>query len=122
MAVWPAGQYTVAGIEVSRDGRLYAPGCDDVEALAAGVRVWAERVDRAGAQSRGFLVVHPASSRPSDEVLLDVPPQATVTAVPAEEFVETVGGFLAAEPLRLDVGVLVHVVGDGALTSGAPSP
>ena len=58
----------------------------------------------------------------TDEVLLDVPPQATVTAVPAEEFVETVGGFLAAEPLRLDVGVLVHVVGDGALTSGAPSP
>jgi len=114
MTVWPAGEYTIAGIEVSRDGRQYALGSDDVEGVAADVRTWADRVDGVGAQSRGFLVVHPASARPSDEVLLDQAPQATVTAVRAEDFVETVGGFLAAEPLRLDVGVLAHIVRDGA--------
>jgi hypothetical protein len=114
MTVWPAGEYTLAGVEVSRDGRQYAPGTDDVEGVAADVRTWAERVDGAGAQSRGFLVVHPASARPSDEVLLDQAPQATVTAVRAEDFVETVGGFLAAEPLRLDVAVLTQIVRDGA--------
>jgi hypothetical protein len=52
------------------------------------------------------VVVRAASDRPADEVQIDARPHDGVAIVAAHEFVELVGGYLAAEPYRLDIAVL----------------
>ncbi|GIJ45690.1 hypothetical protein Val02_25760 [Virgisporangium aliadipatigenens] len=104
--VWPRGEYDIGGNEVRRDGRPFAPGTDDVDAVVDDLRTWAERLTPVGATLRAFLTVHPASERPGDAVHLDIPEVEGVRVVATERFVEEAGEFLAAEPNLLSVPVL----------------
>ncbi|GEM_PF-6005278 len=109
-AQWPSGTYEIANTEgVLRNGRPYAPGSDDVSAVAADLTAWSEWLGDTGAQCRGFVVVHPASARARDEVRLDVPAQGRIRVLPAEDLVEDIGGFLAGDPYGVDLVVMRQV-------------
>jgi hypothetical protein len=104
--VWPRGEYTVTEVgEVHRNGRIYANGSDDLNGVVADLRGWAERLDSVAPEGLGFLVVHPASGRPDDRVVINVPETRGVRVIPADEFVPGMGEFLAREPYRLDVAL-----------------
>jgi hypothetical protein len=115
--VWPRGEYTVAGNRILRNGRPFAPGTDDVDGVVDDLRAWAGRLAATGATCRAFLVVHPASERLTDAVRMSLPLLDGVQVVPAPEFAEAVGGFLAARPHLLDARVLEPLV---ALYPGNP--
>jgi hypothetical protein len=109
-SVWPRGEYGVADNEITRNGRPFAPGTDEVDGTVDDLRAWAMRLAPAGAVCRAFLVVHPASGRLTDAVRLDVPVLEGVQVVAAAEFVEAAGGFLAAEAHTLSVPVLEPLI------------
>src|SRR5690242_426554 len=59
-ATWKPGAITMTPDgQVLRSGQPYAQGTDDIDALAAEVQLWLERLDGTGARIRGFLVVAP---------------------------------------------------------------
>jgi hypothetical protein len=104
--VWPRGEYAVEGNRVVRNGRPYTPGTDEVDGVVDDVRNWQGSLAPAGATLRAFLVVHPASGRLTDTVHVDLPPVEGVQVIAADSFVETVGGFLAADARVIDVDVI----------------
>ncbi len=105
--VWPAGQYTIAGDDaLKRNRRAYALGGEDLAGLATDARIWSERLEASRAQCRGYLVVHPKSERPIDDIELDLPPQVRAGVLAADELVEVIGAFLASEAHWLDAPVL----------------
>jgi hypothetical protein len=104
--VWPRGEFGVSGNEVVRNGRPFAPGTDEVDGVVDDLRNWAQRLAPVGATCRAFLIVHPASGRLTDAVHVTMPPVEGVQVVAADDFVETVGAFLAADANTIDVDVM----------------
>ena len=104
--VWPRGEYGVDGNEVVRNGRPFAPGTDEVDGTVDDLRRWARRLAPVGATCRAFLTVHPASGRLTDTVRVNLPAVEGVQVVAADEFVETVGAFLAADANTISVDVM----------------
>lgn len=115
--VWPRGEYGVDGNRVVRNGRAYTPGTDEVDGTVDDVRKWQGSLAPVGATLRAFLVVHPASGRLTDTIHVDLPPVEGVHVVAADSFVETVGGFLAADAQVIDV----DVIGELAWLYGNPA-
>jgi hypothetical protein len=115
--VWPRGEYGIEGNRVMRrnsrsvaeggeKGRPYAPGTDEVDGAVDDVRRWRHELAPVGVTCRAFLIVHPASGRLTDAVHIDLPAVEGVQVLPAGSFVETVGGFLAADAQVIDVDVV----------------
>jgi hypothetical protein len=107
--VWAKGQYTQTPAELLRNGLPFADGAAELDTVADDVRNWSKALATAGADCRGFLVVHPASLRATDRLTLDAPTvagDAPVRLVHGADFVEVVGAHLAAEPHRIDVDVM----------------
>jgi hypothetical protein len=110
-SVWPDGDYQMSGRgDIMRGGRPYPPGTEDVDALADRVRGWVDRLAGTGATSKGFLVVHPPRDGHSDDVYLNIAPGERLHIVHAAQVLEVVGGYLAAEPYRVDVYVLERLL------------
>ncbi len=107
--VWPRGEYGVEGNRVVRNDRPYTPGTDEVDGTVDDVRTWQAALAPVGATLRAFLVVHPASGRLTDAIHVDLPPVEGVQVVAADRFVETVGGFLAADAQVIDVDVITEL-------------
>jgi hypothetical protein len=107
--VWPRGEYGVAGNEVVRNGRPFAPGTDEVDGVVDDLRRWAQRLAPVGATYRAFLTVHPASGRPTDTVRVAMPLVEGVQVVAAADFVETVGAFLVADANTISVDVMTEL-------------
>jgi hypothetical protein len=107
--VWPRGEYGVEGNRVVRNGRPYAPGTDEVDGAVDDVRRWRHELAPVGVTCRAFLVVHPASGRLNDTVHVELPAVEGVQVLAADGFVETVGGFLAADAQVIDVDVLTQL-------------
>jgi len=104
--VWPRGDYTVTDVgEVHRNGRIFAPGSDDLNGVMADVRRWGERLEGVAPVGVGFLVVHAANDRDGEAVRIDVPETRGVRVISAHRFVTAVGEFLAEEPYRVDVAL-----------------
>jgi hypothetical protein len=107
--VWPRGEYGVEGNQVVRNGRPYSPGTDEVDGTVDDVRRWQRRLAPVGATCRAFLVVHPASGRLTDTIHVELPAVEGVQALAADQFVETVGAFLAADANEISVDVLLEL-------------
>ena len=107
--VWPRGEYGVAGNEVVRNGRPFAPGTDEVDGAVDDLRRWSQRLAPVGATCRAFLTVHPASGRPTDTVRVALPLVEGVQVVAAADFVETVGAFLVADANSISVDVMTEL-------------
>jgi hypothetical protein len=103
--VWPAGDYRNDQSDVLRNGRFFGPGTDDAAALMADARTWVTRFAGSTVACRAYLVVHPASERPADEVRLALPTTEHAELVESARFVDVVGEFLLREPYRIDVEV-----------------
>jgi hypothetical protein len=107
--VWPRGEFTAGRGTVLRNGRPFVPGTDEVEGAVEDLRRWAPRLAPMGATCRAFLTVHPASGRLTDAVHVSMPPVDGVQVVTAEEFVEVVGAFLAADANTVSVDVMTEL-------------
>jgi hypothetical protein len=107
--VWPRGEFGVSGNEVVRNGRPFAPGTDEVDGAVDDLRTWARRLAPVGATCRAFLTVHPASGRLTDAVHVTMPLVEGVQVIVADDFVETVGAFLAADANTISVDVMTEL-------------
>jgi hypothetical protein len=109
--VWPDGDYQMSGRgEVMRGGRPYPPGTEDVDVLADRLRGWVDRLAGTGATCKGFLVVHAPRDGHSEDVYLNIAPGERLHIVNAAQVVDVVGGYLSAEPYRIDVYVLERLL------------
>lgn len=107
--VWPRGEYGVEGVRVVRNGRPYGPGTDEVDGAVDDVRRWQRRLAPVGVTCRAFLTVHPASGRLADTIHVELPLVERVQVLAADQFVETVGAFLAADAQEIAVDVLMEL-------------
>ncbi|GAA0721417.1 hypothetical protein Drose_07650 [Dactylosporangium roseum] len=118
--VWPHGEFTMdtAG-QVLRGGRLFVPGSEDVDGLAAEVHTWREQLAKVGAAVRGYLVVAPPRGDATTDLAISVAPGEHLQLVHAHEMAEAAGRWLAAEPYRVDIAVMERLL---KIASGSQLP
>ncbi|GAA2348054.1 hypothetical protein GCM10010170_036280 [Dactylosporangium salmoneum] len=109
--VWPHGEFTMdAAGQVLRGGRLFVPGSEDVDGLAAEVHTWREQLAAVGGAVRGYLVVAPSRGDMSEDLVISVAPGEHLHLVHAHEMTEAAGRWLAAEPYRVDLHVMERLL------------
>ncbi|MEV6927140.1 hypothetical protein AB0M46_21920 [Dactylosporangium sp. NPDC051485] len=109
--VWPHGEFTMdAAGQVLRGGRLFVPGSEDVDGLAAEVHTWREQLAKVGGAVRGYLVVAPSRGDMSENLVISVAPGEHLHLVHAHEMTEAAGRWLAAEPYRVDLHVMERLL------------
>ncbi|WP_327005905.1 hypothetical protein OHA72_00610 [Dactylosporangium sp. NBC_01737] len=109
--VWPHGEFTMdASGQVLRGGRLFVPGSEDVDGLAAEVHTWREQLSQVGGAVRGYLVVAPSRGDVSEDLVISVAPGEHLHLVHAHEMVEAAGRWLAAEPYRVELSVMERLL------------
>jgi hypothetical protein len=119
-AAWPEGGYTVdADGRVLRDGLADEGASAGLDGLVAAMDTWRGRLEGTGATLRGFLVVSPTAG---PKVVLDVASGQHLQIVHGHEFPEAAGGWLAAEPYRIDLAVTERLLGILGDPSAAPLP
>jgi hypothetical protein len=119
--VWPKGIYGMdASGQVLRaplggtraDARPFDLAGEDLDGLASDLRSWIARLNGTGATVRGFLVIHPPRDGTTADVRLDIAPAERLHIVHAHEFSEVAGGWLAAEPYRIDAVVFERLLAE----------
>ncbi|MGI5244796.1 hypothetical protein [Dactylosporangium sp. CA-139066] len=124
--VWPHGEFTMdAAGQVLRGGRLFVPGSEDVDGLAAEVHTWREQLTKIGGLVRGYLVVAPSRDDAAEDLVISVAPGEHLHLVHANEMTEAAGRWLAAEPYRVDLHVmerLLFLAEGNKLPEPLPSP
>ncbi|WP_433084167.1 hypothetical protein ACQP1P_06780 [Dactylosporangium sp. CA-052675] len=109
--VWPHGEFTMdAAGQVLRGGRLFVPGSEDVDGLAAEVHTWREQLAKVGGSVRGYLVVAPSRGDVSEDLVISVAPGEHLHLVHAHEMADAAGRWLAAEPYRVDLHVMERLL------------
>ncbi|MEV0566925.1 hypothetical protein [Dactylosporangium sp. NPDC050588] len=109
--VWPHGEFSMdASGQVLRGGRLFVPGSEDVDGLAAEVHTWREQLGKVGGAVRGYLVVAPSRGDVSEDLVISVAPGEHLHLVHAHEMVEAAGRWLAAEPYRVELSVMERLL------------
>ncbi len=109
--VWPHGEFSMdASGQVLRGGRLFVPGSEDVDGLAAEVHTWREQLAQVGGAVRGYLVVAPSRGDVSEDLVISVAPGEHLHLVHAHEMVEAAGRWLAAEPYRVELSVMERLL------------
>ncbi|MER7282541.1 hypothetical protein ABT369_49725 [Dactylosporangium sp. NPDC000244] len=109
--VWPHGDFTMdAAGQVLRGGRLFVPGSEDVDGLAAEVHTWREQLAKVGGSVRGYLVVAPSRGDVSEDLVISVAPGEHLHLVHAHEMADAAGRWLAAEPYRVDLHVMERLL------------
>ncbi|GAA2603503.1 hypothetical protein GCM10010399_38080 [Dactylosporangium fulvum] len=118
--VWPHGEFTMdAAGQVLRGGRLFVPGSEDVDGLAAEVHTWREQLGKVGAAVRGYLVVAPPRGDATTDLAISVAPGEHLQLVHAHEMAEAAGRWLAADPYRVDIAVMERLL---KIASGSQLP
>ncbi|GAA3457542.1 hypothetical protein [Dactylosporangium matsuzakiense] len=109
--VWPHGEFTMdAAGQVLRGGRLFVPGSEDVDGLAAEVHTWREQLAKVGGSVRGYLVVAPSRGDVSEDLVISVAPGEHLHLVHAHEMVDAAGRWLSEEPYRVDLHVMERLL------------
>ncbi|MET7392525.1 hypothetical protein ABZS66_03405 [Dactylosporangium sp. NPDC005572] len=109
--VWPNGEFSMdASGQVLRGGRLFVPGSEDIDGLAAELHTWRRQLGKVGAMVRGYLVIAPSRGEASEKLLISVAPGEHLQLVHAGELVESVGHWLSAEPYRVDIPVMERLL------------
>ncbi|MFG2036733.1 hypothetical protein [Dactylosporangium sp. NPDC048998] len=109
--VWPHGEFTMdAAGQVLRGGRLFVPGSEDVDGLAAEIHTWREQLAKVGGAVRGYLVVAPARGDVSEDLVISVAPGEHLHLVHAHEMAEAAGRWLSAEPYHVDLHVMERLL------------
>jgi hypothetical protein len=100
---WPTGEFTLGEDgQVLRNGRGFDAGTRELRA----VRAEYGRRSKRFPTCRAYVVVHTGSVIGAEPVVrLRIPASDQVDVIAADEFVEIVGGFLAADPYRVDAAV-----------------
>ncbi|MEV8513061.1 hypothetical protein [Dactylosporangium sp. NPDC051484] len=109
--VWPHGEFTMdAAGQVLRGGRLFVPGSEDVDGLAAEVHTWREQLAEVGGAVRGYLVVAPARGDVSEDLVITVAPGEHLHLVHAHEMAEAAGRWLSADAYHVDLHVMERLL------------
>ncbi|HTJ35888.1 MAG TPA: hypothetical protein VL738_21920 [Dactylosporangium sp.] len=109
--VWPHGEYTMdAAGQVLRGGRLFVPGSEDVDGLAAEVHTWREQLTKIGGTVRGYLVIAPSRDDAGEELVISVAPGEHLHLVHAHDMSEAAGRWLSTEPYRVDLHVMERLL------------
>jgi hypothetical protein len=108
---WGQGTFSLdASGQVMRSGRPFAHGSDQLDALAAEVDTWRERLLGTPAVVRAFLIVSPSAADRGGALVLNIAPGEHLELLPAPEFGAIVGGWLAAQPYRIDIPVIERLL------------